>query len=168
MARWRRSVHLPPPPPHHPPWSYLFNCIMTTFFLYFFHYLPQSCGSEFIESGSGSGVSSESGSGSGSGYGSGSKVWMIKTEGKKYRFDQQLQFTYVQSTGEPFSSQKERPALQNMKFLNFFCLLLWVIFALLDPGSTDLIESGSGSETPDISRRRRITTAAAPPAAGSS
>jgi hypothetical protein len=37
-----------------------------------------------------------------------------------------------------------------MKFLNFF-LLLWVIFALLDPdpdseygfGSTDLIESGS-------------------------
>jgi hypothetical protein len=46
-----------------------------------------------------------------------------------------------------------------MKFLNFF-LLLWVIFALLDPdpdseygsgtGSTDLIESGSngsGSET---------------------
>jgi hypothetical protein len=41
------------------------------------------------------------------------------------------------------------PALQNMKFLNFF-LLLWVSFALPDPdseygsrfGSTDLIESG--------------------------
>jgi hypothetical protein len=39
-----------------------------------------------------------------------------------------------------------------MKFLNFF-LLLWVIFALMDPdseygsGSTDLIESGSRSET---------------------
>jgi hypothetical protein len=41
-----------------------------------------------------------------------------------------------------------------MKFLKFF-LLLWVIFALLDPdpdsksefGSNDLIEYGSGSET---------------------
>jgi hypothetical protein len=41
-----------------------------------------------------------------------------------------------------------------MKFLNFF-LLLWVVFALLDPdpdfeyvsGSTDLNESGSGYET---------------------
>jgi hypothetical protein len=41
-----------------------------------------------------------------------------------------------------------------MKFLNFF-LLLWVIFALMDPDSeygygsvsTDLIESGSGFET---------------------
>ncbi len=29
------------------------------------------------------------------------------------------------------SKEKEHPALQNMKFLNFF-LLLWVIFALLD------------------------------------
>ncbi len=41
---------------------------------------------------------------------------------------------------------REHPALQNMKFLNFF-LFLWVIFALLDPdpdsGPTDLIESGS-------------------------
>jgi hypothetical protein len=36
-----------------------------------------------------------------------------------------------------------------MRFLNFF-LLLWVIFALLDPdsesGSTDPIESGSNSD----------------------
>ncbi len=41
--------------------------------------------------------------------------------------------------------KREHPALQNMKFFNFF-LLLWVIFALLDPdpdsesGSTNLIE----------------------------
>ncbi len=48
-----------------------------------------------------------------------------------------------------------------MKFLNFF-LLLWVIFDLLDPdpdseygsGSTDLIESGSGSETLIFSNNR--------------
>ncbi len=46
------------------------------------------------------------------------------------------------------------PAIQNMKFLNFF-LILWVIFALMDPdpdseygsGSSDLTEFGSGSET---------------------
>ncbi len=41
-------------------------------------------------------------------------------------------------------SKENIPALQNMKFLNFY-LFLWVIFALLDPdqgsGSTDLIES---------------------------
>jgi hypothetical protein len=49
-----------------------------------------------------------------------------------------------------------------MKFLNFF-LLLWVILALLDPdpdseygsGSTDLIESGSGSKT--LIHTKRIT-----------
>jgi hypothetical protein len=48
----------------------------------------------------------------------------------------------------------EYPALQNMKFLNFF-LFLWVIFALLDPdldsksgyGSTDLIESRYNPDT---------------------
>jgi len=33
---------------------------------------------------------------------------------------------------KPSALKKERPALQNMKFLNFF-LLLWVIFDLLDP-----------------------------------
>jgi hypothetical protein len=33
-----------------------------------------------------------------------------------------------------------------MKILNFFTFL-WKIFALLDSGSTDLIKSGSGSET---------------------
>jgi hypothetical protein len=57
---------------------------------------------------------------------------------------------------KPSALKREHPALQNMKFLHFF-LLLWVIFALLDPdseygsGSTDLIQlriqSGYGSET---------------------
>ncbi len=50
---------------------------------------------------------------------------------------------------KPSAAKREHPALQNMKFLNYF-LLLWVIFALLDPdpdseygsGSTDSIESG--------------------------
>jgi hypothetical protein len=54
---------------------------------------------------------------------------------------------------KPSALKREHPALQNMKFLNFF-LLLWVIFALLDPdpdseygsGSTDLIESGSNTD----------------------
>jgi hypothetical protein len=46
--------------------------------------------------------------------------------------------------------KREHPALQRIKISSFF-LLLWVIFAFLDPdpdseseyGSTDLIESGS-------------------------
>jgi hypothetical protein len=29
-------------------------------------------------------------------------------------------FTYVQATGEDVSPQKEHPALQKMKFINFF------------------------------------------------
>jgi hypothetical protein len=33
---------------------------------------------------------------------------------------------------KPSALKREHPALQNMKFLNFF-LLLWVIFALMDP-----------------------------------
>jgi hypothetical protein len=50
-----------------------------------------------------------------------------------------------------FSSQKEHPALLNMKFLNF-SPLFWVIFGLLDSeygsgfGSTGLIESGSNPD----------------------
>ncbi len=70
--------------------------------------------------------------------------------------DQKLQFPYPWTLG----LYKERPSyrrslqlskeniqhFKNMKFFNFF-LLLWVIFALLDPdsesGSTDPIESGS-------------------------
>ncbi len=53
------------------------------------------------------------------------------------------------------SLQPSKENIQNFKkwnFINFF-LFVWVIFALLDPdldsesGSTDLIETGSGSET---------------------
>jgi hypothetical protein len=40
----------------------------------------------------------------------------------------------VQATGEaPSALKREHPALQKMKFINFF-LFLWVYFALLDPG----------------------------------
>jgi hypothetical protein len=54
---------------------------------------------------------------------------------------------------KPSALKREHPALQNIKFLNFF-LFLWVIFALPDPdsesgfgyGSTDLIESGSNPD----------------------
>jgi hypothetical protein len=48
---------------------------------------------------------------------------------------------------KPSALKREHPALQNMKFLDFF-QFLWVLFALLDPdsGSTDLIESGSNPE----------------------
>jgi hypothetical protein len=53
---------------------------------------------------------------------------------------------------KPSALQREHPALQNMKVLNFF--LVWVIFALLDPdpnseygsGSNDLIESGTNTD----------------------
>jgi hypothetical protein len=38
----------------------------------------------------------------------------------------------VQATGEAFSLKREHPALQKMKFINFFLCLL-AIFALLDP-----------------------------------
>ncbi len=55
---------------------------------------------------------------------------------------------------KPAAHKRGHPTLQNMNFKIFF-LLLWVIFALLDPdpdsgfgsGSTGPIESGSGSET---------------------
>jgi hypothetical protein len=51
----------------------------------------------------------------------------------------------VQATGGAFSPQREHPALQKMKFINFF-IFLCVIFALLDP---DLdCESGSRSRNP--------------------
>jgi hypothetical protein len=51
---------------------------------------------------------------------------------------------------KPSALKRCHPTLQNMNFYKFF-LLLWVIFALLDPdpdsesGSTYLIESGSGT-----------------------
>jgi hypothetical protein len=75
-------------------------------------------------------------------------------------FDKKLHFTYpwasikdVHTTGEAFSPQKRRSRIQYLKFLNFMPFLC-VIFALLDSdmdsgssGSTELIESGSGTET---------------------
>jgi hypothetical protein len=89
-------------------------------------------------------------------------IWIRGFDDQKlifYLIDQKLQFTYrkasikgVQVTGEAFSLKREHPALQKMKFINFFLCLL-VIFALLDPdpdyesasgyGSRDPIESGS-------------------------
>jgi hypothetical protein len=58
---------------------------------------------------------------------------------------------YIQVIEEAFSSQK-RPS--NTSKHELFCLLLWVIFALLDPdpdseygsGSTDPIEYGSNTD----------------------
>ncbi len=57
-----------------------------------------------------------------------------------------LQFTYPETsikdvqgkvgTREAFSLKRGHPALQNMKFLNFF-QFLWVTFALLDPDAAD-------------------------------
>jgi hypothetical protein len=43
--------------------------------------------------------------------------------------------------------EREHPALQKVKFLNFF-LFLWVIFAILDPDPDhwDPIESGSNPD----------------------
>jgi hypothetical protein len=93
-----------------------------------------------------------------------SRVLMTKnfkkfTAGKNL-MDQKLHFFLI--TGPPWTSKlqkktsaikREYPALQSMKFLNFF-LFLWVIFALYpdqdsESGSrtTNLIESGSGFET---------------------
>ena len=45
---------------------------------------------------------------------------------------------------KPSALKREHPALQKIKFINFF-LRLWVMFALLDPnpGSRDPIQSGS-------------------------
>jgi hypothetical protein len=49
---------------------------------------------------------------------------------------------------KPSAHKREHPALQNMKFLSFF-LLLWVIFALLDPDPYPDSEYGSGSASAD-------------------
>ncbi len=64
--------------------------------------------------------------------------------------DQKLQFTYPQASikdvpklqKKPSALKREHPVLQSMELLNFF-LLLWVIFALLDPDP----DSEYGSET---------------------
>ncbi len=51
---------------------------------------------------------------------------------------------------KPAARKREHPALQNMKFLDFF-LFLWVIFALLvlDPIRIPDPDPESGSRTPD-------------------
>jgi hypothetical protein len=67
---------------------------------------------------------------------------------------------------KPSALKRGHPTLQNMNFYKFF-LLLWVIFALLDPdpnsgsGSTDLIESGSNPE-PDPQPCRQVEQTSAP------
>jgi hypothetical protein len=82
----------------------------------------------------------------------------MNTDPQPCYFDIKLQFTppppeRTSKLQKPSPLKRENPeAFQNMKFLNFFLLLL-VIFALLHPdpdtesgsryGSTDLIESGS-------------------------
>jgi hypothetical protein len=53
-------------------------------------------------------------------------------------YDQKLKKFKAEKNVEKHSALKrEHPELQNMKFLNFF-LHLWVIFALLDPGTDPL------------------------------
>jgi hypothetical protein len=47
---------------------------------------------------------------------------------------------------KPSALKREHPALQEMKFINLFYVC--GSFLLSGTGSTDLIESGSGSETP--------------------
>jgi hypothetical protein len=86
------------------------------------------------------------------------KKWEKFTAEKKLNFFFiKLQFTYlslglykdVQFTEEAFSSQKKRkhPALQNMKFLQFFSTLLGHFYRPgSGSGSTDLIESGSNTD----------------------
>jgi hypothetical protein len=54
-------------------------------------------------------------------------------------------FTYVQLKEKSSALQEEHPALQEMRFIDFF-LCLWIIFALLN---LDLdCESGYGSREP--------------------
>ncbi len=81
------------------------------------------------------------------------KNWKKITAEKKFKFvfDQKLQFTYpyasikyVQVTEEASSSQK-RPS--NTSKHEIF-LLLWVIFALLDPDPDPYSNYGSGSNGP--------------------
>ncbi len=96
--------------------------------------------SGFIESGSGSSISSVSGS----------RVLITKNLRKRYSWNfffhlkkNEICLSLGLHTGRPatetFNPQTEHPALQKMKFINFF-LFLWVIFAVLDPDC----ESGSG------------------------
>ncbi len=68
---------------------------------------------------------------------SGCRVLMTKTEEQKlqmnnfFKIKSCILFMSIQQE-KTSASKKEHPALQKMKFINFF-LCLWVIFALLDP-----------------------------------
>jgi hypothetical protein len=110
-------------------------CTVTVYYTYTL-YCAQCFGSGFVDSGSGSGT--------------GSMVLMTKKSETNYN-RKKCKFFFikncnlliprttvsikdVQATKEAFSLKRERPALQNMRYLNFF-LLLWVFFALLDPDS---------------------------------
>jgi len=96
--------------------------------------------------------------------------WKKKNLQLNKNFDQKLQFTYpyasikdVQVTKEAFSYQK-RISSTSKHEISYFFLLLWVLFALLDPytdpnseygsGSTDLIISGSNTD-PDPDPQHR-------------
>jgi hypothetical protein len=48
---------------------------------------------------------------------------------------------------KPSALKREHPALQKLKFINFF-LFLWVIFALLDPDPDCESGPGYGSRDP--------------------
>jgi hypothetical protein len=78
---------------------------------------------------------------------------------KKFTAEKRILYFFGQKQERSSAPKREHPALQNKKFLNFF-LCLWSVFALLDPDldseavsrSTDLIESGSKSETLDFTK----------------
>jgi hypothetical protein len=53
----------------------------------------------------------------------------------------------VQATGDASALEKEHPAIQNMIFVQFFFIFLWVIFTLLIPDPADQNQFGSGSTT---------------------
>ncbi len=108
----------------------------------------QGCGSAFISSGSGSG----------------SRALMTKNLRRKITAEKKFNFFWIKNYNLPIPlglhkecssyrrslqlSKEAIPTLQNMNFSKFF-LLLWLIFALLDPdpdaesGDTDPIESGA-------------------------
>ncbi len=78
---------------------------------------------------------------------------------------------HVQVTKEAFSSEKRTP--QNLKFLNFF-LILWIIFALLDPDLATQINADPDPQppvamhwcSPDIGLRAAQGSPAQPAGAG--
>ncbi len=83
---------------------------------------------------------------------------------KKNTAEKKLICFWIKLQKKPSALKRGHPALQNMNFKKKF-ILLWVIFALLDPdpdsesgsGSTDPIESGSNPD-PDPQSWIRIRT----------